>query len=41
MKLFFSDQAKCLQCRDSPNSNDQLSTAASVQHDPLAHISAS
>jgi len=36
-KLFFSDQAKCLQCHGSPNFNDQFSTAASVQRDPRFH----
>lgn len=36
-KLFFSDQAKCLQCHGSANFNDQFSTAASVQRDPLFH----
>lgn len=37
MKLFFSDQAKCLQCHGSPNFNDQFSTAASAQRDALFH----
>lgn len=37
MQLFFSDQAKCLQCHGSPNFNDQFSTAASVQGDPRFH----
>lgn len=37
MQLFFSDQAKCLQCHGSPNFNDQFSTAASVQRDPRFH----
>lgn len=36
-KLFFSDQAKCLQCHGSPNFNDQFSTAASVQSEPRFH----
>jgi cytochrome c peroxidase len=37
MQLFFSDQAKCLQCHGSPNFNDQFSTAASVQSAPRFH----
>jgi len=37
MKLFFSDQAKCLQCHGSPNFNDQFSTAASAQRDASFH----
>lgn len=36
-KLFFSDQAKCLQCHGSANFKDQFSTSASVQSDPRFH----